>query len=282
MLLTPPFTATQKSYAITDNRPHVTALHTIFQETFDPDYTFHGEVHDFWELVCVLEGRVSITVDHQVFTLEAGQAILHAPMQFHNIGSIGGSKPTVQVITFSGENIPPIHDRVCRIHDMSRTKAIYELALRAFRLDSLHWVVRELDDSNRPLRFAKELELLLLQLADHTQERPVLINRSAEQYSRIVKTMEENLHRRLSAEELAHVCRISKVGMQKIFARYAGVGVMEYYHRLRMRAAADMLAAGASVKETALAVGFADQNYFSTVFKRVTGQTPSQCRKKES
>ena len=278
MLQTPPYIAPRASCLISDGSPRITALHTLFRQTFQPEYKFHGEVHNFWELVCVLEGQVSITVDHQVFTLQAGQAILHAPMQFHNIGSVGGTAPTVQVVTFSGENIPPIQDRVCRIHDPARVRALYDLACRTFLIKGV-WVWQGFDDSNRPLRFAKELELLLLQLADHTQERQVLVNRQAEQYALIVKTMEENLHRRLSVGDLARLCNLSKISLQKIFAKYAGVGVMEYYTRLRMQAAAKQLERGASVKEVARAVGFADQNYFSTVFKRVTGQTPTESRK---
>lgn len=38
----------------------------------------------------------------------------------------------------------------------------------------------------------------------------------------------------------------------------------------------DMLKSGMSVKETAAALGFANQNYFSTVFKRITGSAPTK------
>ena len=66
-----------------------------------------------------------------------------------------------------------------------------------------------------------------------------------------------------------------RINLQKSFSYYAGVGVMEYFNRQKMRRAAELMAEGYSVREAALAVGFSDQNYFSTVFKRITGHSPS-------
>jgi AraC-like DNA-binding protein len=43
-----------------------------------------------------------------------------------------------------------------------------------------------------------------------------------------------------------------------------------------MQKAVEYLRQGLSVKETALRVGFSDQNYFSTAFKRIIGHAPSR------
>ncbi len=263
-------------YRVVDEQvPHITALHSFFCTTFTPDYRFRGETHDFYELVCVLDGEVAITADDRVYTLVRGQAILHPPMQFHNISSQGGEAPTVLVISFSGENIPPLGDRVCRIHDLTRVRELAELGNRALAFEEKIWVSGPTGDGVRHLRVVKEIELLLLRLADHTRELQGLNSRRAGHYSAIVRAMEENLDRRLSVGQLAAICHLSKISLQKIMAQYAGVGVMEYYTRLRIQHAARLLEQGASVKEAALAVGYAEQGYFSTVFKRVTGRTPS-------
>ncbi len=255
--------------------PHITALHTLFQSTFSTNYRFRGETHDFYELVCVLDGEVYVTADDKVYTLSRGQAMLHPPMQFHNIGSQSGA-PTVFIVSFSGENIPPISDRVCRIRDLSRVRELYALGSRAFTFAEEIWVTGSADDGARHLRVIKELELLLLQLADHTRELQGLHSRGAAHYSAIVRVMEDNLDRRLSVGELATKCHLSKISLQKILAQYAGVGVMEYYTRLRMERAITLLERGMTVKETAAAVGYTEQSYFSTVFKRVTGRSPGE------
>ena len=71
---------------------------------------------------------------------------------------------------------------------------------------------------------------------------------------------------------------MSEINLQKTFSRYAGVGIMEYFNRIKMRKATELLVEGLSVKETALKLGFHDQNYFSTMFKRITGHTPSKIK----
>ena len=73
---------------------------------------------------------------------------------------------------------------------------------------------------------------------------------------------------------------MSRSALQKMFYRYAGMGVIKFYTRLQVMRAQDLLESGMSVKETALALGFDDQNYFSRLFRRFTGKPPSAFRSK--
>ena len=73
---------------------------------------------------------------------------------------------------------------------------------------------------------------------------------------------------------------MSEINLHKTFSKYAGVGIMEYFTRTKMHYATSLLEGGSTVKEVALTLGYTDQNYFSTVYKRITGHTPSQMQKK--
>ena len=61
----------------------VSSLFTFFRKTYSLDFTFQGESHDFYEVVCVLDGKAGITAGKNVYTLSAGQMILHPPAEFH-------------------------------------------------------------------------------------------------------------------------------------------------------------------------------------------------------
>ena len=51
--------------------------------------------------------------------------------------------------------------------------------------------------------------------------------------------------------------------------------MMAYFNQMKMRRAARLMEEGMSVRQAAAAVGFSDQNYFSTVFKEDNGsRTP--------
>ena len=54
------------------------------------------------------------------------------------------------------------------------------------------------------------------------------------------------------------------------------MGVTSYFTNIKIRRAMTYLKEGKSVKETAVLLGFDDQNYFSTVFRRIVGQSPTE------
>ena len=83
-----------------------------------------------------------------------------------------------------------------------------------------------------------------------------------------------------ASTDIAEKLSISTVYLKKIFMKYSGCGVMQYYNRLRARVACTYLDKGKSVKETADLLGFGDQNYFSTFFKRIIGVSPIEFKKK--
>ena len=127
------------------------------------------------------------------------------------------------------------------------------------------------------------LELLVFSVVFGSAiSRPVLRTKglkSAELYSSAVKFMEENLSTGYCTEDIASAISISSAYLKKIFIKYSGSGVMQYYNRLKARVACEYLAEGKTVKETAELLGFSDQNYFSTFFKRITGKSPTEYKK---
>lgn len=257
--------------------PRITALHTVFRQDCSKDFRFRGESHDFWELVCVVEGKVGVTADHHIFELEKGQAILHPPLQFHSVYSIGNTPPSIVVFTFSGEDIPPLQNTVCRIPDLTQLLALYQLSQKTFLFRHKIWILENPEEQQGTLQFVKQLELLLVQLC-HSEQHTTL-SQSARNYTAIVQALHRNIDRRLTVKELAILCNMSQINLQKTFSHYAGVGVMEYFNRIKMEQAILYLQQGHSVKETALMLGYRDQNYFSTAFKRITGHAPSRFHK---
>ena len=147
------------------NNPVITNIYTAFSQTFGPEFRFRGETHDFWELVCVTEGQISVAAGSKILTLKKGQAVLHSPMQFHNITAMGNTPSSITVFSFSGENIPSIENKVIEIGDFSRVKQLLELAKK-------HYVIRHKFSIKEPkiqgdghLIYVKRLELFLLELA---------------------------------------------------------------------------------------------------------------------
>ncbi|MBR6681271.1 MAG: helix-turn-helix domain-containing protein [Clostridia bacterium] len=99
---------------------------------------------------------------------------------------------------------------------------------------------------------------------------------------RCIKYIEDNYtDPDLSVEGICKYTHVSHSSLQRRFHSCFGIPVTQYIQRLRMNKALDMLSEGkASVKETAFACGFADEKYFSRVFKKTFGYSPAQFVKK--
>ena len=122
-----------RKYKVEKN-PKITEIYTAFSKDFGPEFRFRGEIHDFWELVCVTSGQISVAADSQIFTLRKGQAILHSPMQFHNITAMGNTSSSISVFSFSGEDIPKLQNQICEIRDLSAVKNLVELAIKNYKV----------------------------------------------------------------------------------------------------------------------------------------------------
>jgi AraC-like DNA-binding protein len=80
----------------------------------------------------------------------------------------------------------------------------------------------------------------------------------------------------LKVEDLVERYCMNKRTLQRLFAKYVGVGPKWVIQRYRLHEAAEQLAAG-PVNQSALAlsVGYSDQAHFIRDFKRVVGTSPA-------
>lgn len=91
--------------------------------------------------------------------------------------------------------------------------------------------------------------------------------------------MREHLNQALPVAKLACLASMSSSHYTALFKRHTGCTPIDYFIRLRMRHACDLLlATSMNVKEVAAALGYEDPFYFSRVFKAVNHVAPSDYR----
>lgn len=262
----------------------VHSLFTFSTQRFNDGYDFKGETHDFYEVVCVTDGKVGITADKNVYVLDAGQMILHPPGEFHAIWSDRGASSETVIFSFRADPFPEQKKRVFRLsrERLNEIKSIFRAAEDAFRMEA-HCVVAIKDGKAAcAAAVVKRLEVFLLDVFEdgkNDENAAKYTGRSAENYIRILSVIENGLSEPLNASTIAELCNMSLPAVEKTVFRFAGCGVMAYYNGLRMQRAAELLSSGASVKEAAISVGFSDQNYFSARFKKWSGAPPSAWKK---
>lgn len=86
---------------------------------------------------------------------------------------------------------------------------------------------------------------------------------------------------RISSEHLASMVELSVSQLNRRFKKLFGIAPMQFVLRARINAARTLLAReGGSLGEVALECGFYDQGQFGRLFKRETGLTPGDYRKR--
>ena len=144
-------------------------------------------------------------------------------------------------------------------------------------------------------RFERIAELLTArrreQASENSQLGYAIILGLAEKYSLSVGTdlppvlthavwaMEADRGCHQSVSRLAADLGTSRATLTRLFRNYLGTSPQAYWNKLRMESAVQLVGGGPlSFKEIAEQLGFRNSLYFSTVFRRYTGLTPTAFR----
>lgn len=95
----------------------------------------------------------------------------------------------------------------------------------------------------------------------------------------IKKYVSDNVGEKITLKGVGEKLYFSPVYADAVFKRETGVSIINYAILKKIETAKSLLGEGVSLKDAAEAVGFADYNYFSRLFKKRTGYTPNAYRK---
>ena len=91
--------------------------------------------------------------------------------------------------------------------------------------------------------------------------------------------MNENFRRDISLDDVSREVDISPYYFSKLFKQETGKNFIEYLTEIRLRSARELLQNSQySIKEIFAQSGYSDPNYFSRIFKKYEGVTPSEFR----
>ena len=109
--------------------------------------------------------------------------------------------------------------------------------------------------------------------ASETVNKPQWLVNEAKKY------LEQHYRQPVKLEDVAESLNVSPFYLSRIFSRESNFSLFEYLNNVRMRKARELLREGRHIiADVAYMTGFENSNYFSKVYKRFYGHSPSQSR----
>ena len=91
--------------------------------------------------------------------------------------------------------------------------------------------------------------------------------------------IEENYNRDICLDDISRIVDISPYYFSKLFKEETGENFIDYLTNLRIEKAKDLLMhSGMNIKNICVDTGYSDPNYFSRIFKKQVGVTPTEYR----
>ena len=278
----------------------VKRLISAFYYEFPQNFAYNGERHSGWEFVYVHSGKVSVLADDMTYLLKTNELVCHKPYEFH---SIRPCAPDTSVIIFcfecDGEAMRHFNNKLLTVTKRQREMLldIAQTASEVFLPKAPLDIVKDgsMDSVPEPDTVVEqllktEIEYLILSLMrGHSTERKKRAESFRQTQQRTTLTedikqyLRENLHEQIRLDTLSERYCYSCSSIKRIFREETGCTVIEYLTRLRIdRAKEILLETDASVSAVAEAVGHSSVFYFSDVFKKATGLSPTAYRRKNA
>ena len=236
----------------------------------------HKRHEDHGMLLYVHEGNVTVKIDKKKHHLTAGSLVIFKPKSQTNIFYHGDNRNTRYYIFFNGFNIDDI------LSKLSLNESIYNVGKFTEFLDTYSSLAKDLKTNGFKNMFYQKI--LLLNLFAKISEKQFQSSSLPlnNKISPAVTHMQQNFKNKiLSAEEYAEMCNMSKVTLVKYFKLYENTTPTKYYTSLKIaNAQLQLLNTNKTVSEIAYDLSFDDPLFFSRVFKKYTGDSPTEFRKK--
>ena len=258
----------------------------------------HGESHDFWELVYVDKGTLAFTVGGQEQYLREGEILFHKPNEYHVHTARRELSPDIFIISFEckSEAMRFFEGRQMRLGKalLRYIYTIIEESRRVFDIPHSDPEMKRMPLHPQPSLGGQQLiknllEILLIRIMRDETERD-----DAESVFLMKEELDNHLANRIKEYLGAHLCEhvtiaslsralnYNKSYLFRQFKLSTGRTIMSYFTDMKIEAAKkDLRDTELSIAEIATTYAFDTPNYFSKAFKRITGESPAEYRRRK-
>ena len=243
-----------------------------------PGHTWGPAVRDHFLIHYITSGKGVYDSGSGKYSLSAGDGFLVVPNRLITYWADQSDPWEYYWVGFNGTDAERL---VCEA-GLSAEQPIFHYDKDSLYREKLLNIYRL--NGNRPSDQARMQAGLLSFMAAMMDRRPLDIQEKKSGYEYVKKSLQfidYNYSRSIDVDDIAANVGISRSHLYRLFMKHISVPPNEYLTRYRIQKASLLLeSSNLSVGEAAYSTGFSAQLYFSRVFKKYKGLSPSQYSKR--
>lgn len=243
---------------------------------YEGDWQSIPHIHHFAELIYVVGGQGDFRSGSKKKAISTDDLIIIPPNVEHTEVSSPANPLEYFVLGIDGvtfqntgsENGPSIHN-------YTKDNAISSI---------LHLLLAEAQEEKEGSSMACQnlLEVLLIHIIRMQKLLPLpyTATKMTKECGLIKRYLDSNYADSITLEHLASLAHMNKYYLVHAFTKYTGLSPINYLNTRRLQVSKELLnATNYSISQVASLSGFSSQSYFTQVFKRESGISPSQYRR---
>ena len=261
---------TKNSDFVSDRYLHIN--NCGFCEDMDKTAVSRPRGRQDYQLIYIRDGQMEFEADGQAQLLADGHVYLYRPGTPQRYRVVGG-KTTFFWIHFTGTAVPEMLEGIPDGATKVGFFHIFESFCRSFYLDC--------QTSQQPNSLFHESAFICILAGLSEKNKEYCTPSRPSNIDAALLAMNRHIDSRLSNEELAASCGLSKFYFIKLFKSITGQTPQQYYTQLALDTAKGLLeTTDYTVAQVAAMCGLEDPFYFSRLFKKHTGLSPAAFRKR--
>ncbi|MBQ0757423.1 MAG: AraC family transcriptional regulator, partial [Amphritea sp.] len=234
--------------------------------------------HDDHLLIYCLEGKGKIRINQKNFAINSGDLAVLPRGLAHQYASSLNFPWTIYWCHFEGE----LSDEFVNHLQLPKQKHVIHLGLHSNLVSEFDALLEARHSSyhlNAFINAANQLRQILTHIA---LLQPLVRSQDADSFNleKVHSLMQARIHEQLDIDTLAASVNLSKFHFIKRYKDVTGTTPINHFIQLKIERACHLLDISTrTIAEVAFMVGYEDAYYFSRMFKKVMGISPTQYRK---
>ncbi len=250
-------------------------IHYFNHRICTPEWVIEPRITPFTEITYIISGEAVYIVNGKHYTVRAGDLVYVKKNSRES--AFANPHNLMECYSFNGHILDLTGNEIILPLPVVSHVGVHPDIIAYYQELNTAWLVREPGYNTK----ARAIFMIILQRFYKLIWHPNYKSDYDKRIKRVLQYTIDHFMEPLTVNDMAKMVKLSPLYFGRLFKNETGQSYKQYLNLIRINKAENMLKSGIrNVSEVASACGFSDVFYFSKLFKRVKGYSPSDIIRK--